>query len=55
MKQQLRYAQKDLLTASKSLSCAGLLLDGTRFHGMYRKVWAALEELNDELIKEIKR
>lgn len=55
MKQQLRYAQKDIVTASKSLSSAGLRLEGTRFHGLYRKMWAALEELNNELIKEIKK
>lgn len=55
MKQQLRYAQKDIVTASKSLSSAGLRLEGTRFHGLYRKMWAALEELNNELITEIKK
>ena len=55
MNQQLIYAQKEIVTASKSLSSAGLRLDGTRFNGMYRKVWAALEELNAELIKEIRK
>ena len=53
MNQQLKYAQKEIVSAGRVLASAGLRLVGTRFHGLYTKIWAALEELNNELIKEV--
>ena len=53
--QQLRFAQQDLVKGSRDISSAGMRLSGTKYESDYRKVWSALEKLNDKLVKEIRK
>lgn len=51
-KQQLRYAQKDIYSAGKHLSSAGLRLNGTQYEADFKALWLALSKLNNRLIKD---
>ena len=53
--QQIKFAQKELYNMGKNLSSIGLRLDGTRFYGLYTKMKDAMIQLNNEMIKEIRR
>ena len=53
--QQIKFAQKELYSMGKNLSSIGLRLDGTRFYGLYTKMKDAMIQLNDELIKELRK
>ena len=53
--QQIKFAQKELYNMGKNLSSIGLRLDGTRFYGLYTKMKDAMIQLNDELIKELRK
>ena len=53
--QQIKFAQKELYNMGKNLSSIGLRLDGTRFYGLYTKMKDAMIQLNNELIKELRR
>ena len=53
--QELLYAQMDLTKASKILATVGIRLQDTKYYAEYKKAWNILFNLNDELIKEIKK
>lgn len=52
---EIKLAQKELYQMGKNLSSIGLRLDGTKFHSLYRKMADAMIELNDALIKQIRK
>ena len=52
---EIKLAQKELYQMGKNLSSIGLRLDGTKFYSLYRKMADAMKELNNELIKEIRK
>ena len=45
----------DLTKASKILATVGIRLQDTKYYAEYKKAWNILFNLNDELIKEIKK
>lgn len=53
--QQIKFAQKELYNMGKNLSSIGLRLDGTRYYGLYTKMKDAMIQLNNELIKELRK
>lgn len=53
--QDLRWAQKDIYNAGKSLASAGLRLQGSEYEDAYRRLYKALEALNRSLIKDIQK
>ena len=52
--QQLRAAQKALFNGGRYIADAGLRLEGTKYESDYRKLWSALEGLNNKLVNEIR-
>jgi hypothetical protein len=52
---EIKLAQKELYQMGKNLSSIGLRLDGTKFYSLYRKMADAMIELNDALIKQIRK
>ena len=52
---EIKLAQKELYQMGKNLSSIGLRLDGTRYYSLYKKMADAMIELNDALIKEIRK
>jgi hypothetical protein len=52
---EIKLAQKELHQMGKNLSSIGLRLDGTRYYSLYKKMADAMIELNDALIKEIRK
>ena len=52
---EIKLAQKELYQIGKNLSSIGLRLDGTRYYSLYKKMADAMKELNNELIKEIRK
>lgn len=53
--QELRWAQKDIYNAGKSLASAGLRLQGSEYESAYNRLYKALEALNRSLIKDIQK
>lgn len=53
--QELRWAQKDIYNAGKSLVSAGLRLQGSEYESAYNRLYKALEALNRSLIKDIQK
>ena len=51
----VRIAQKELFMMGKNLSSVGLRLDGTRYYNLYRKMVDSMIQLNDALIKELRK
>ena len=51
----IEKAQRQLHSVGNSLSSLGLLLEDTKFHAQFRRLWAEVERLNKSLIQEIKR
>ncbi len=51
---ELKWAQKSLYNGSKSIAEAGMRLAGTKYEKPYNDLWKALEQLNNQLIKDIK-
>ena len=51
----IRLAQKELFMMGKNLSSIGLRLDGTSYYSLYRKMVDSMIQLNDALIKEIRK
>lgn len=52
---EIRLAQKELYNMGKNLSSVGLRLDGTRFYSLYKQMADAMLELNNALIKHIRK
>jgi hypothetical protein len=52
---EIKLAQKELYQMGKNLSSIGLRLDGTKFYSLYRKMADSVTELNNALIKEIRK
>lgn len=51
----IRLAQKELYQMGKNLGSIGLRLDGTRYYSLYRKMADAMSELNNLLIKHLRK
>lgn len=51
----IRLAQKELYQMGKNLSSVGFRLDGTKFYALYRNMADLMIQLNDALIKEIRK
>ncbi len=52
---EIKLAQKELYQMGKTLSSIGFLLDGTKFYALYRNMADLMIQLNDALIKEIRK
>ena len=52
---EIRIAQKELYQMGKNLSSIGLRLEGTKYYNLYRKMADSMIELNNLLIKEIRK
>ena len=52
---EIKLAQKELYQMGRNLSSIGLRLDGTKFYSLYRKMADSVTELNNALIKEIRK
>lgn len=55
IKPDIEKAQKQLHSVGNTLSSLGLLLEDTKFHAQFRRLWTEVERLNKSLIQEIKR
>lgn len=55
MDREIKLAQKELFMMGKNLGSIGLRLDGTQFYVLYRNMVDAMIQLNDALIKEIRK
>lgn len=55
MDREIKLAQKELYQMGKNLSSIGLRLDGTRYYSLYRKMADAMCELNNQLIRHIRK
>lgn len=53
--QQLRFAQREIFKAGDLIGSAGMRLRGTEYEQDYKKVWNALNALNDRLIRDIRK
>ena len=51
---EMRCAQQELMKASHNISSAGMRLEGTKYEQCYRRLWNALEELNNRLVNDIR-
>lgn len=52
---EIRIAQKELYQMGKNLGSVGFRLDGTKFYALYRNMADLMIQLNDALIKEIRK
>ena len=52
---EIKLAQKELYQMGRNLSSIGIRLEGTRYYSLYKKMADAMIELNDALIKEIRK
>ena len=52
---EIKHAQKELFHMGKNLSSIGLRLEGTKYYNLYRKMADSMIELNNLLIKEIRK
>ena len=52
---EIKLAQKELYQMGRNLSSIGMRLEGTKFYSLYRKMADAMTELNNALIKEIRK
>ena len=51
---ELRLAQKALFNGGEHIAEAGLRLEDTKYESDYRKLWNALESLNNRLVNDIR-
>lgn len=54
MLQEKKFAQKEILKASKDLSSAKMRLEGTQYESKINKIWELLYQVNNDLIAEIR-
>lgn len=54
-KSELRTAQRVLLGAGKMLGEVGLRLECTKYEADYKRVWKAVEKLNNRLCADIRK
>ena len=54
-KQEIKWAQQEIYTASKHLSSAKMRLDGTQYAKSFDKIWEQLVKLNSKLVKDINK
>jgi uncharacterized protein YukE len=52
---EMKLAQKELHQMGRNLSSIGMRLEGSRYYGLYKKMADAMTELNNALIKEIRK
>ena len=52
---EIKLAQKELYQMGRNLSSIGMRLEGSRYYGLYKKMADAMTELNNALIKEIRK
>jgi hypothetical protein len=52
---EIKLAQKELYKMGRNLSSIGMRLEGSRYYGLYKKMADAMTELNNALIKEIRK
>jgi len=53
--QEIRFAQKDIMRGGNIVIQGGLHLYGTKFEKDYKRLYKALDSLNNKLIKEINK
>lgn len=51
----IEKAQRQLHSVGNTLSSLGLLLEDTKFHALFRRLWADVERLNNALNQEIRK
>lgn len=54
-KEQIKYAQKEILKAGRELSFANMRLEGSEYESESRKVLEALRALNTRLVNDLRK
>ena len=52
---EIALAQKELYNMGKNLSSIGMRLEGTEYYDLYRKMADCMTQLNNNLIRHLKR